>query len=198
MEKGSEGQKENQESVTRWRRIQDLRFEESIFEREAAGAGDHDEDSLGQRRIRKTITIPIIRHPKQLRFRHLNDCEHLAAIRNQGAVEWPHNPEGAPKPHSFEALKPPFHDELVSQFRRAAVINFCPDNHRIFLRVRHLGEAEPKLFGEEGARYLDETQISDIVNDGRAIGIEKHHLKFGSNPRRAFVQHPRASFPNRS
>jgi hypothetical protein len=27
------------------------------------------------------------------------------------------------------------------------------------------------------------------MNDGRAVGIEKHHLKLGANPGCAFVQH---------
>jgi len=101
-------------------------------------------------------------------------------------------------PEIFAEIEAAFHHEPIAEFRCAPVIDFGPDHHRIFLGLGHLREAEAELFGEKGARNFDEAQVSDVMDDRGAIGIEKHHLQFGANERRIFVQHAKPSFRKRS
>ena len=195
MKNGGESEKKNEERVASGRWIEDLRLDESIFEPESASAGNHGDDSLG---LALSISIPLVRDPQQFPLRHLNDREHLAAFGDQRFVDRAHDPERAPEPDALQAIEPAFHHEPIAQFRRAPVIDFRPDHHRIFLRLGHLGEAEPEFFGEKGARDFDEAQVGDVMDDGGAVGIEKHHLQLGADARRIFVQHAKPSFRKRS
>ena len=148
--------------------------------------------------IRNSIPVPVIRHPEQLCLGHLDDRQHLTAFRDQRVISRPHDAEGAPKPDPLELVEPAFDHEPVAQFRRAAVIDLGPDDHRILLVLGHLREAEPELFGEKGPRDFDEAQVGDVMNDGGAVRIEEHHLHVGADARRAFVQHAKPSFRKRS
>src|SRR5438270_403116 len=80
----------------------------------------------------------------------------------------------------------PSHCPDSSVSRAAPANDVGANDHRIFLRLGHGGEAEPECRGEQGARDFDEPQVSDVMDDGGAIRIEEHHLHFGANPRRFF------------
>ena len=142
-------------------------------------------------------SVPLVRHSKQLCLGHLDDRQHLAAFRDERFINGPHDSEGAPKPNPLEPVEPAFDHEPIAQLRRAAVIDFGPDDHRILLVLGHLREAEPELFGEKSPRDFDEAQVGDVMNDGGAVRIEEHHLHVGADARRAFVQHAKPSFRKR-
>ena len=46
-----------------------------------------------------------------------------------------------------------------------------------------------ELLSQESAGDLDEAQISDVMDDTTAVGIEKHHLHFSANAGRAGYGH---------
>src|SRR3954451_17476973 len=100
----------------------------------------------------RAILIPRLRHPEERGGRHLDDRKHLAAFSDENAVGPSHDSEGAPKPTSLELVEPSLDDKFVAKFRGSPVINFCPDDDRVFLVTGHLGEAKPQLFGQQSAR----------------------------------------------
>src|SRR5438046_2314009 len=99
--------------------------------------------------IRNSIPVPPVWHTKHLRLGHLDDCQHLAALRDKSIISGPDNLKRAAKPDPPKPIKPAFDDEPVPKPGRAAIIDLGPDNDRIRLVLGHLREAEPKLFGEK-------------------------------------------------
>jgi hypothetical protein len=149
-------------------------------------------------RVRNSIPVPFVRHPKQLRLGHLNDRQHLAAIRDERFIDGAQDSERAPKPDPLEPVEPAFDDEAVAQPGRAPVIDLGPDDHWVFLILGHLGEAKSELLGEMSSRDFDKTQVGNVMNHGGAIRIEEHHLHVSADAGRAFVQHAKPSFRKRS
>jgi len=107
----------------------------------------------------------------------------LPAFGDQRAIRRSCDSEGAPESRALQSIKPTIDYQSVTQLCGAAVIDFGPDDHWIFLRLRHFGERKPKLFCQQCPRDLDETEVCDIGDDAATVGIEEHYLHFSADAR---------------
>src|SRR5207249_10175660 len=100
---------------------------------------------------------------------------------DQGDLCWPGTSESAPEWHALQLSKPAIDHESVAQLSRAAIIDLRPDNDRISLGCRYLGERKSQLFRKLRPRDCDKTAIRNVRGHTAAIGVEEHHLHFGSD-----------------
>src|SRR5439155_11353104 len=96
-------------------------------------------------------------------------------------LRWPRNSERAPESHALQLIKPTIDHGSVVHLSRPAIIDLRPDNARISLGFRHLGERKSQLFRKLRPRDFDKTEIRNVRGHTAAIGVEEHHLHFGSD-----------------
>ena len=135
-------------------------------------------------RVRNAVALPAFRQAKQLCFRHLDEGKHLLAFGDQGLITKAANFEATPKADPFEAVKPAADAQAITQPGTAPIVNFGAHNHRIAPRLCHFHELQPELLSEKSAGSFDEAQVSNIVDDTTAIGIEEHYLHLHFDSRR--------------
>lgn len=119
---------------------------------------------------------PIDRQAHGFSGRHLDHRKHLSRCDDERAVGRAANLEGAPKAEAVHAFEPAVHDELVAEDGGLAVVDLGADYDRVDVRAGHVHEAHAELLGEQSARDLDEAEVGDVVDDGGAVGVEKHDL----------------------
>src|SRR5689334_20148807 len=75
-------------------------------------------------RVRQAVTLPAFRQPKQFRFWHLNDREHLAAFGDQHVIRNAANLERAPETDAIEPVEPAPNAQTIPELGRAPIIDF--------------------------------------------------------------------------
>ena len=108
--------------------------------------------------------------------RHLDDGEHLPGGDDERGGGGSANLEGAPKAEPVHAFEPAVDDEVVAEDGGFAVVDFGADDDGVNVGAGHFHEAHAELPGEEGAGDFDEAEVGDVVDDGGAVGVEKHDL----------------------
>src|SRR6266480_623545 len=137
------------------------------------------------RGIGLVVFLPVIGQAQQFPRWHLDQREHLTALRNQRVVLRSCDPKSAPEPRTFYLIEPTLNHQPISKFSRTAIINLRTYHHGICLLFSHFGQAKAEFFGQMCARDLNETQISDVRHDASAVGVEKHHLHICADSRRS-------------
>ncbi|MDB6174871.1 MAG: hypothetical protein JWL59_4182 [Chthoniobacteraceae bacterium] len=122
---------------------------------------------------------PACRQPQRLHFGHLKHRQHLAGSDKERVIGGTADLKRTPEAAAFDTFKAAFNQKFVAKLGGALVIDLSTDKDRIDSVSGHVSEAHPELLGEMGARHLDKTQISEVMHDGGAIGIEEHDLDFG-------------------
>src|SRR4051812_25887948 len=89
--------------------------------------------------------LPLFRKAQQFGGRHFDNRETLPALRDERFVDRTRDTKRAPEAHALDAIEPAVYDETITEFRRAAVIDFGADNDRVFLFLAHLDELQAEL-----------------------------------------------------
>src|SRR5215472_2315639 len=131
--------------------------------------------------FRFVVRFPMLRQTQQLSGRHLDQCKHLAALRDQCVVFWTRDAECAPEPRALYAIQPALNHQPVAELGCASIIDLSADYDRIRLLLHHLHERETELLRKMCARDLNKTQVRNIGDNASAIGIEKHYLDVCAN-----------------
>lgn len=112
---------------------------------------------------------------------HLDEGERLATSDEELRVGGVADFEGAPEAGAFDFFEVAVDDEFVGEFGGFAVIDFGADDDRVELGLRHFTERHAEFGGEAGAGGFDHAEVSDVVDDAAAVGVEEHDFFAGLN-----------------
>src|SRR5205085_9975895 len=91
---------------------------------------------------RHPIFLPLFRQPKQLCLRHLDQCQHLFALGNNGGISWTGDAETTPEPNPLDSIEPALDVQPITELGGPSVIDLGPNDHWIPASLSHLGQRQ--------------------------------------------------------
>lgn len=129
------------------------------------------------------LCLPILRKACRATLGHLDEGERLPTGDQYGVVSHSSHFEGAPKPDALDGVQPALDHKFIAEYGGLSVINFCSQNDRVELCLRHFAELHAELCGQTGSRSFDHSEVGEVVHDAAAVGVEKHDFFVGLNGR---------------
>lgn len=122
---------------------------------------------------------PLGGNTQRLTGRHRDEGERLAGGDQRDAVGLADHFESAPETGASEFIEAAPDGDPVAEARRAFVINLGAGDDRENLGLGHRQKVHSHESGKACAASFDHPQVSEIMDDSAAVGIEKHDFFAG-------------------